>query len=300
MRLEITSTNDVSKRKIKILIAGDPKIGKTSLVKTLPYTSEDKVLYIPSDPGDMVLRDKAYKRIAPPNNSWRIKDLEDLYTYIIRNINLYEWVIIDGLCDLGQYVLNERKEANTNALRAYDEYGTFCEEWIKKIRDIDGINTLFLTAISKEIEGDTTKFYPDVPGKVLKYKLDRFFDIIGQLRYVQTETSVQRMIQVWPEADIRYLCGDRSGSLNALEPPDLGLIIKKIEKSMPGSTSITRDKYKEAMQILKTVTKKSVEVRNKIMEEFGKLGTDPARATQDQLLNVFNLLEKDIQNELDK
>jgi hypothetical protein len=255
IKFEITSTKDIASKKVKLLGFGLPKVGKTSLVKTIPREKDSDILYIPVDPGYMILRDNEFHVFKPENNVWSIAALEYLVEYVKKAAlaGTYKWCIIDGLDDIATAVLNERKTKTSNLMKAYGEMADFCDAWIKTMRDIDGINTLFIThMVTKEDEsGAATKYYPAVPGKKLLYELDKYFDIIFCMRFVETEEGVKRMLQTSPEADVKYVTGDRSGSLLPLEPPDLGYILNKIETSMPGSTRPEIDRANAILAELK-------------------------------------------------
>lgn len=235
-----SSTRDVSKTKVKLLVYGQPKVGKTGLIRTIPRKSDNEILYIPIDPGYLILKDYEFKTISVPNNKWTIKALEDLYRYILKisKTEEHKWCVVDGLDEVGTIVLNELKNKTTNLQKAYGDMADWCDEWIRAMRDIDGLNVIFITHIREKegTGGEKSTYYPAVPGNKLLESLDKYFDIILCMRYVETEKGITRLLQTSGDADTRFVTGDRSGCLLPLESPDLSTILNKIETNIPGST----------------------------------------------------------------
>lgn len=251
----LTSTKDIANKKKSFCIYGEPKIGKTSLVKTIPVENDNEILYIPADPGYLALAGREFLTVQIENNKWTIQKLEDLIPWVasLAIKKKIKWVIIDGLDDIGIAVLNEKKGKMTNMLKAYGEMADWLDSWIKTMRDIDGINTIFITHITEldEGEGEKTKFYPSIPGKKMLWQLDKYFDVIMCMRAIQTENGVYRKIQTRVEADPRFVVGDRSGSLLPIEEPDLGIILEKIKTNLPGSMSEKIGQMENHLLILK-------------------------------------------------
>lgn len=228
----IDKTSNIENLKISCLIHGDPKVGKTRLCGTLPRENDNEILYVSVDPGSLAIRDYEFPKVRVQDNQWTVKDFAALIPYI--KSSDYKWVFIDGLDDIGEAVLRERKEANTNPLKAYDEMNNFMDWWIKSMRDIENVSTVFITHSDEISDGKGgTMVKPYLPGKKVSNDINKYFDIIGAMRFVQRDDKVVRLIQVQREADIRYMCGDRTGVLNPIEAPDLSKIVGKIKELKP-------------------------------------------------------------------
>jgi len=257
----LVSTSEIASKKIKFLIYGDPKVGKTKLITTIPLEDDSELLYVPIDPGYLILRDRNFPAYKPKNNAWSLEEAEKFYTWLLKQAALgkYKWVVIDGLDDMANEVLASFKKKNSNLLKAYGEMAEWCDSWIKRVRDIDGVNVIFIThLIDRDSNDEEVTYIPSIPGKKMKYEIDKYFDIVMCMRFIRTETGTKRILQTSSEADVRYMTGDRSGSLLPIEEPDLGAILNKIETSIPGST---RAEIDEKNSLLVQVTAKARETK---------------------------------------
>ena len=257
MNIQITKLGEDTKKHATFLIYGESGIGKTSLAKTLPLTSDEKLLYIAVDPGQLSLRDRPnFSKAQAPNGVWSKDYLTALYQYIRDNSNKFEWVFIDGLDDLGDAILSAEKKRTANQQKAYGEMADFMKEWTLAVRDISGTNVILITHISQDKDAtNTLSFGPSFPGKAFTNRLPDFFDFIGCMRMVETEDGKKRMLQFMKEADPRYTVKERGGVVNPLEPPDLGAILKRLQEAgfrvVDESPKRSRAELKAAGELMK-------------------------------------------------
>lgn len=300
MKFTVSNVSDVASQKINWLIYGEPKVGKTTLISTLPISDESRVLVVSVDPGLYSIRNKKFKCIHPEGKAtWTIAAFDALYLYILSNQNLWDWVVIDGLDDVGIVVLNERKAANANPMKAYDEMNSFMDTWIKKIRDIPGMNTLFITHMAeKEDPVYGSAMYPAIPGKKFPKELTKYFDVIGCMRYIKGESGVERKIQMTMDADPRYECGDRTGSLLPLEDANIAHMMAKISSTIPGSAAVEVQNRKSLIVALKKMGTESDQVKNIIIEELRKYGTNKKMSDlpAEELEKVLNTIKATLEN----
>lgn len=230
--ITIGTTKNAASPKLKILVHGRPKIGKTWLTRTLPVEKEQEVLYFGADPGELAINDKDFARVVVPNNTITEDTLNQFYNYLVKSSHKYKWAVIDGLDDIAEKILWHRMDVNKDDRASYKEMGRIMKVFITKVRDIDGLSTVFITH-SKEDEDDMKRriISPNIPGQKLATEMLGLFDIVLCYRWFNHEGKNVRGLQTSMEADTSYICGDRSGCLPPVIEPDLGAMIQTIIKS---------------------------------------------------------------------
>lgn len=248
MSLKISKLGDQSFERLSFLIAGEPGRGKTSLVRTLAHKADtvfdspealaledaydwNKVLYVAADPGQLAIRRLKSLNVFRPDYGGALSDIAKHLKAEAKT--LYNWVIIDGLNNLGEVALKtfkdrEAQQAKPNMMRAYGELADYMKPWIETVRDC-GVNVIFITHLDKDPEADI-RYTPMFPGAKLANQLDGMFDEVLCLRIARrNETSPpERLLQCKPEGSPLYQTKDRSGKLNAFEKPNLAALWEKI------------------------------------------------------------------------
>lgn len=233
MTIKFTKATDAAHKRLSILIYGEPKVGKTSLAKTLPLSSDDKLLYIAADPGQLALRDRGFIVAQPGTGDLTEAFFDEVLDHIKTHGNQYEWIFVDGVDEVADAILKSKLRTQRDGRKAFGEMAEYVETWMKGIRDVQGVSVVFVTHIDKEDIGEgEIQFIPQFPGKKIQAQVDAWFDLIGCMRLVREgDGNFRRHIQFRREADYRYMVGDRSGSLGLYESPDLGALFKKIHEA---------------------------------------------------------------------
>lgn len=228
----ITSAASAAHKRVTVLIYGESGIGKTSLVKTLGVTDDTKVFYVAADPGQLVFRGRNFQVAEAPNGDWNEKVMDDVYRYLQKEAASYEWIVVDGLDELGAAVLRSKLLTQRDARRAYGEMGDYMSVWAKHMRDLKGTSILFITHIdNQQDETGAMYFHPSFPGKAVTSQLNDWFDLVGCMRSVRTDKEIKRLIQFRPEADPRFKVKDRSSVMTDYEEPNLGAIFNRIHEA---------------------------------------------------------------------
>lgn len=230
MALKRTKASDAAHKRLSILIYGEPKVGKTSLAKTLPVTSDDKLLYVAADPGQLALRDRDFVVVQPQNGQLTEAFFDEVLDHIRAEGGSYEWIFVDGVDEVADAILKAKLKTQRDGRKAFGEMAEYVETWMKAIRDVEGISVVFVTHIDKDDIGEgEVQFIPQFPGKKIQEQVDAWFDLIGCMRLVKTsDGGYARQIQFRREGDSRYMVGDRSGVLGMYEDPDLGALFNRI------------------------------------------------------------------------
>jgi len=225
MSIVISKTNDAKHKRITILIYGEHGIGKTSLAKTLEVSSDEKLLYVAADPGQLALRDRGFVCLSPKDQ----KGSPMMAILEHAKATEYEWVVVDGIDALAKEVLRGEKSKTKDGRKAYGEMIDKMEFWLEEMRDLPGKNVLFITHMSSSTDDmGVTSHGPSMPSNSLKDTVPAMFDLVGCMRSIRTENGVERLIQFQPEAATGYVCKDRSGALQSVEKPDIEAILVKI------------------------------------------------------------------------
>jgi hypothetical protein len=218
---QIRNTRDVHTNGIKIVVYGRPKIGKTRLTATAP-----KPLIVSTEKGLLSLRKEAIPYIQVDN----IAELANAYTWLRSPAaDKYATFSFDSISDLAEVVLGGEKAGTKDGRKAYGNTNDKVMQVFRDFRDISGKNVYF---IAKEEEFFSANGLPCVrpimPDKYLTMQLPYMFDGIFQYTQVSYEGKVYDVLKT--KSDMQTFAGDRSGTLDELEQPNLAQIFAKIAK----------------------------------------------------------------------
>lgn len=235
----------IATRKITMLIYGQSGVGKTSLIKSLPYAPEE-LLYVAADPGQLALKPKAAWKVGEPEYLKRdmgkmgflkpktMAEFKETLEIIKSAHTKYKMVIIDGLDEVGKDCLRIFKEAEAakgaraNMQAAYGNLADAMEAWIGEIQDAQ-VSSLFITHIDEDSESDIP-YGPAFPGRKMTNSLPDLFDEVLCLRMDKrtVESKPELLLHCNRTVGIRYKVKDRSGCLEPYETPDLKTVLGKI------------------------------------------------------------------------
>lgn len=221
MTIRLTMTNE-SVSHIKCLVYGEAGTGKTWLCKTAP-----KPLIISAEKGLLTLKNEKIKVIEISS----FKDLEDAYDFVLTDPRAagIETVCLDSISDIAETVLGEEKEnCGADPRQAYGAYQDKLLPLIKKFRDLEGKHVYFTAKLKRVVDdfAKVTYYGPSLPGQQLGNNLPYLFDLCMFLGVGEEEDGTQyRYLQT--QSDVQHIAKDRSGKLDATEPPDLTHIFEK-------------------------------------------------------------------------
>jgi len=222
---------------IKACVYARSGIGKTVLVATAP-----RPLIIAAEPGMLSLQPQNLERIfgvGNPNITYRIPGIK--VTTVQNLIEVYQWlrqaaeaknfdtIYMDSITEVAEVVLASAKAASSDGRKAYGELLEAMTYHLKQFRDIPGKHVVMVAKqeSTQDEVSKITKYGPTMPGAKLGQAMPYLFDEVFRLGIgVTNDGKEYRFLQTRP--DLQYEAKDRSGVLDAAEPPDLGLVFKKI------------------------------------------------------------------------
>ena len=210
---------------VKCLVYGKAGYGKTYLARTAPSP-----VILSAESGMLSLRDVDIPVIT-------IKTVEDLQ-------QAYEWaqspdaaqfqtVYIDSISEIGEVVLTNAKAQVKDPRQAYGELIEKMMNTLKAFRDLPGKHVVMAAKQSVQTDSVTgaISYGPSMPGARLGAELPYLFDLVLQIGIGKTPDGIEyRFLRAHPDAQNE--AKDRSGTLDALEPPDLTHVFNKILNSV--------------------------------------------------------------------
>lgn len=221
---------------LKCLVYGPSGMGKTMLCATLPAP-----LLLSAESGLLSLKRKNIEKVYgvdTPGISYDIpvvvvktyEDLLDVYQFLLTpDAAGVRSVCLDSISEIAEVVLSNLKRSAKDSRQAYGEMMEKVMDLVRKFRDLPGKNVYFSAkqeAVKDELTG-AQLYGPSMPGTKLGPGLPYYFDEVFRLGMQrQQDGSIMRFLQTQP--DMQYVAKDRSGALDALEPPHLGYLLNKI------------------------------------------------------------------------
>lgn len=209
---------------IKVLVYGGSGFGKTRLITTAPAP-----FVLSAEAGMLSIR----KWNLPAAEIYTIQDFEDVLNWIQTSAEARQFgtFCVDSISEIAEQCLNNAKRTVKDPRQAYGELIEKMESLIRRFRDIKGPN-VYMAAKMEPMKDEMTgiiKYGPKMPGAKLGPSLPYFFDEVFRLGVNKDPQGVEyRFLQTQP--DLQHEAKDRSGSLAAMEPPDLTHIFTKIQQ----------------------------------------------------------------------
>lgn len=222
MSLVFTTTDRSILKGVKVLVYSEAGIGKTVLCATAP----DPII-ISAEAGLLSLR-----RVAIPVIEVKtIEDLIEAYRFCAfsKEAQRFQTACLDSISEMAEVILANFKKNTRDPRQAYGELLTTMMELVRYFRDLP--KNVYFSAKMEPMKDEFSgliKYGPSMPGTKLGPQLPYFFDEV--FRYAigkTTQGESFRYLQTQP--DMQYVAKDRSGSLAAIEFPDLTQIFTKIQ-----------------------------------------------------------------------
>lgn len=223
MALQFTTTDQASaKSGVKVLVYGDSGMGKTTLCATAPAP-----IIVSAESGLLSLR----KFRIPVIEVKTIDQLTEAYNWALQSAEARQFATfcIDSISEIGEVVLANAKKQVKDPRQAYGELIEKMTMTIRAFRDLPGKH-VYMAAKMEPMKDELTgvvRYGPSMPGSKLGSQLPYYFDEVFRLGVNKSpQGETYRFLQTQP--DLQYTAKDRSGSLAAIESPDLNHVFAKI------------------------------------------------------------------------
>lgn len=222
VQINIKSTADVANTGVKMLVYGSAGVGKTRLAVTSPAP-----IILSAEGGILSLKQYA----LPFLEVHTIAELEAYYQWLAYDQTSWQFqtVMLDSVSEVAEVVLANEMKNNKDPRKAYGEMATHMMGILRQFRDLPGRHVIFTAKMGKTKDEQTGGIVwgPMMPGQQLDQQLPYMFDEVFHLgSYRSSEGQTYEALRT--RADNQYQAKDRSGMLDAWEPPDIGHIIAKI------------------------------------------------------------------------
>lgn len=209
---------------LKCLVFGDPKAGKT----VLAGTTQVQTMIINAEGGLLSLQDldESVKDLITVATISSIDDLQQVFVMLDQD-NPFEWVVLDSVSEIAEVCLGEEKGKSADGRAAYGALADIIYKELRKFRNLPNTNVMMTCKMQLvEVAPGVNRFGPLMPGKQLTQGISYLFDEVFAIRIFEDDDgNLYRALQTG--GDMKFACGDRSGKLEMLEPPDLHHILNK-------------------------------------------------------------------------
>ncbi|MAN64738.1 MAG: hypothetical protein CMI60_22625 [Parvibaculum sp.] len=218
MSLSITTTSKLcSNRGTSIVLSGPPKVGKSFSLRTLP----GRALVVDIEDGQLCNQNVDLPAVQI--RTWA--DAEELLVKLKGDPEWHQFdcIAVDSISELAEVRLSETLGSNSNKMAAYGQMADDLTKWLKEMARLSQ-HIIFLCKYQRNKAGVWTPLFP---GSLLEQNLFFWMDEILVMRMVEgADGKAQRVIQC--NSCEEHQAGDRSGTLDFFEAPDLTNIITKI------------------------------------------------------------------------
>lgn len=212
----------VANNGVKLIMYGEPGIGKTPLLETAP-----NVVLCASEPGLLSMR----KSQIPTWEAYTGQRQREFMDWLFQSSEArrYDTVAFDSISQTAENVAQEiSKKPGKHGLQAYGEMAREVEDWIEKLYRLPQKHVILIAKQERWLENGTTFKKPFFPGKYLPISIPHKFDEIihfGHYIVPGMGNAPIKALRCWGDGYTH--ARDRSGNLAEFEPPHLGQLFAK-------------------------------------------------------------------------
>lgn len=232
MPLNFTTTDETNLLSgVKIMVYSQAGMGKTALCATMP-----EPLILSAESGLLALTKANQMRLfgkhsdIPVLTIKTVEDFNDAYQFVTESEHAkrFKSVCLDSISEIAEQILSNALKMVKDPRQAYGELLEKTMMALKAFRDLQGFH-VYCSAKQemKQDENNRSVYYPGMPGSKLGQNIAYLFDEVFHMGIGKTEDGTQyRYLQTQP--DLQHIAKDRSGALDAIEQPNLSVLIEKI------------------------------------------------------------------------
>lgn len=232
MPLDFTTTDAATlENGVKIMAYGPAGMGKTVLCATMP-----EPIILSAESGLLSLTKANQLRLfgvhkdIPVIQIRTVDDFNEAYQFCTESEHAkrFKSICLDSISEIAEQILSNALKQVKDPRQAYGELLEKTMMALKAFRDISGFHVY--CSAKQEMKADEngrSTYYPGMPGSKLGQNIAYLFDEVFHMGVGITEDKTQyRYLQTQP--DLQHIAKDRSGALDAMEQPNLSVLIDKI------------------------------------------------------------------------
>lgn len=210
----------------KICVYGAPGVGKTTLIASLT----GKILILSAEAGLLSLDGADLDADVVEVQS--LETLRAVYAEIKASPDVYDWVVLDSISEIGEVVLSSEKAKSKDPRAAYGNLQESMLSIMRAFRDLPcGVYFSAKMASTKDEATGRVTHTIGMPGAKLGDAIPYLFDEVFRLVVIEEDGDDGKKVAsryLLTATDGKSTAKDRSGRLDAYEPADLGAIVAKI------------------------------------------------------------------------
>jgi len=220
--------------RIAVLVYGEPGVGKTSLLRTIP--NEQRACVLSAESGLLCVRDLVSNKQVEGFELTSFDDLRTAFEQLRTKEyqDRYQWVFLDSLTEIGQRCVEGLKDSGRysekDTFKLWGEYGDKMLHMVKAFRDLTSYSVV-MSALAKVDADDMGRRFikPDLQGRIGE-RLPALFDLVFFMDIEPVDGEDVRVFITSPTDTTRghVVAKDRSGKLTQVEKPSLENVFNKI------------------------------------------------------------------------
>jgi hypothetical protein len=204
---------------VKAVLYGGPGLGKTPMLTTAP---NPVILF--TEPGFLSVRH--YN--GPGCLATSYKDIREFWQWAIgsQEARQFQTKCVDSLSQMAEIILNEELPKHKDGRKAYGEMSQKVMEILNWIYYAPNFHSFMLAKEMSQEKESGQQARPYFPGQDLNIKVPHLFDSVWRIELFKApDGKVHKVIRT--RESYSAFARDRSGNLNELEPPDIGMLFNK-------------------------------------------------------------------------
>jgi nucleoside-triphosphatase THEP1 len=225
VELKFITPENAARTHIRIVVAGIPGIGKTSLLRTIP--ENESVFTISAEGGLLSVSDLVASGRVQGVEITTMEEMDEVLALLEGpRRGKYDWVFIDSITEIAGISFSQHynNDLDKSTFHTWTGMNEQMRKILRRLKNLTGrhIVVTCLELKRKPLEGPEVHL-ADVPGTVLKTLLANTFD---DIYFMVMGMGGKRLFVTRPG---RYPAKTRCAAvLNDTEPADLGLVRDKI------------------------------------------------------------------------
>lgn len=205
---------------VKMIGYGPPGVGKTPLVNTAP-----RPVLLAGEPGLLSMKGSN----VPTWVADTPQRIDEFFTWFFKSAEVknYDTLAVDSATQIAEIYLRDELKRNKDGRKGY---GEMSRKMMDHLSALFYIRYKHIYLIAKEGVIDTdgsSEKRPHFPGQELNVQIPHLYDLVAHIAETDVPGVHGKRLAIRTKGTFGIRARDRSGKLDALEPPDLTLLFNK-------------------------------------------------------------------------